>query len=281
MATIAPTRPPVTRSYRDDAERPAHVPVGPLEVFDGSAAEAADYCFEAIESGRGARVATANLDFVAQARRDAILRDDLESSSLVVADGAPVVWLARVAGARRTARTTGVDLAAALFARGSARGHLRIAMYGGAPEIARQAAEAITEEFPGVEIVARISPPFRPLTEDEQQRERAELHAAAPDLVLVALGCPKQERLIAEYAAEVPAAVWIGVGGTFDFFAGVRRRAPGAVQRAGMEWMIRLLQEPRRLWRRYLLNDVPALMAVAPRCVARRLSSRAPRAVGS
>ncbi len=273
MAALAPPRKTIGGSERNGAvgARPAHVAVGPLAVFDGSPSEAADYCFAAIESGRGARVATANLDFVAMARRDATLRDDLASSSIVVADGAPVAWLARVAGARRTARTTGADLAAELFRRGSVRGHLRVAMYGGEPAIARRAAKAIVKQFPGIAIVVRISPPFRPLSEEERRAERRALREAAPELVLVALGCPKQERLIAEYAAEVPGAVWIGVGGTLDFFAGLRRRAPGAVQRLGLEWFVRLVQEPRRLWRRYLLRDVPALAAVAPRCVARRL----------
>ena len=273
MAALAPPRKAINSPERlgTSGARPAHVPVGPLSVFDGSSREAADYCFAAIESGRGARVATANLDFVAMARRDATLRDDLASSSIVVADGAPVAWLARVAGARRTSRTTGADLAAELLRRGSARGHLRVAMYGSERAIARRAAEAIAAQFPGIEVVARISPPFRPLTEEERRAERRELREAAPELVLVALGCPKQERLIAEYGADVPGAVWIGVGGTFDFFAGLRRRAPDAVQRLGLEWLVRLVQEPRRLWRRYLLRDVPALAAVAPRCVARRL----------
>ena len=272
MATLAPSRP------RPDLERTAsgrgmlqHVRVGPLAVLDGGLHDATAFCLEAIGSGSGARVATANLDFVALARHDAQLREDLARSSLVVADGAPVAWLARAAGATRVSRITGVDLVARLLEEGAAQGGLRVAMYGGEEAVSEAAAAAIEADHPGVRVVARICPPYRELTEEERQSERAALRAAAPDLVLVALGCPKQERLIAEYGDAVPAAVWIGVGGTFDFFAGKRRRAPRALQATGLEWAVRLVQEPARLWRRYLLRDLPALAAVAPGCFAARV----------
>src|SRR5690606_29054243 len=114
--------------------------------------------------------------------------------------------------------------------------------------------------FPAARIVLRLTPPFRPLVPEEVTAERDAIAHARPDLVLVALGCPRQERLIAEYHDAAPGAVWIGVGGTLDFLAGQRWRAPALVQRGGMEWLVRLAQEPRRLWRRYLLRDLPALL---------------------
>lgn len=254
--------------------REAAIPVGPLAIFDGTLAGAADRCVEAITSGRGARIATANLDFVALARRDATLREDLANSTLVVADGKPIVWLARIAGARRIGRVNGVDLATELLRRGEALGGMRVALYGSTPDISRDAAAWIERTCAGVRIVARLIPPFRELSEQESLAERARLTAAAPDLVLVALGCPRQERLIARYFDAAPGAVWIGVGGTLDFFAGRRWRAPRFVQAAGIEWAFRLMQEPRRLWRRYLLRDLPTLFAIAPGCVRTRLARR-------
>lgn len=253
------------------AAEPPHVRVGPVRVFDGALTDAVDFCLSAIESGRGARVATANTDFIALARRDPHLRDDLERSSLVVADGAPVAWLARIAGARRVRRVAGVDLAMELCRTGARRGGLRLALYGSTADVVERASGRIETEFPGVTIVLRLSPPFRELSDEERQRERAQFAAAAPDLVLVALGCPKQERLIATYFDATPRAVWLGVGGTLDFFAGKRWRAPRWSGRVGLEWVVRMAQEPRRLWRRYLLRDIPTVVAVAPGCVWSRL----------
>ncbi|MGE5595168.1 MAG: WecB/TagA/CpsF family glycosyltransferase [Hyphomicrobiales bacterium] len=257
--------------------RPQHIGVGPVEVFDGDIDQATDLILRAIDEGRGARVATANLDFVARARRDAQLRHDLATSDLVTADGAPVAWLARVAGAERITRVTGVDLVAALCARAASRpAGLRIAMYGSTPEVAGAAARELEARYPGVAVVAQICPPFRDLSDDELALHLAELSAVDPDVVLVALGCPRQERFIARHQHVAPRAAWLGIGGTFDFYAGTRRRAPGLLQRVGGEWLARLVQEPRRLWRRYFLDDIPALFAVAPACLEARL--RSPRA---
>ncbi len=220
---------------------------------------------------RGARVATANLDFLAIARRDSRLAQLLRRSHLVVADGAPVVWLARLVGAGRVQRVPGVDFVGQLCAAGAERGGVRIVLYGGAPEVADRARARIESSFPGATVVEQIPPPFRELTAEEESEERARVAAANPELVLVALGCPKQERLIARYFDAAPGAVWIGVGGTLDFYAGRTRRAPRWVQALGMEWAMRLVQEPRRLWRRYLLHDIPTLARVAPACLRLRL----------
>jgi N-acetylglucosaminyldiphosphoundecaprenol N-acetyl-beta-D-mannosaminyltransferase len=226
-----------------------------------------DLLLASIRSGRGARVATANLDFVVRARRDDTLRADLAECSMVVADGAPVAWLARIAGGRGTRRVAGVDLVWELAARAHELGGLRFAIYGSEPHILAAAKAHIEAENPGAQIVATMSPPFRSLSEDEVAGDVAALAASRPDVVLIALGCPRQERFIAEHAAAIPGAVWIGVGGTFDFFAGKRRRAPRFLQAIGAEWLARLAQEPRRLWRRYLVDDLPTLVAVAPSCV--------------
>jgi N-acetylglucosaminyldiphosphoundecaprenol N-acetyl-beta-D-mannosaminyltransferase len=251
--------------------RPAHVPVGPLSVFNGTIDDAVGLCLDAIQARRGLRVATANMDFVARARRDATLRRDLEASSLVVADGAPVAWLARAAGGRRTRRVTGVDLVGALCEAGGRKtGGLRVALYGSDGQTAARAAATLEDRYPGATVVARICPPFRPLGADEVEASLQLLASVRPDLVLVALGCPRQERFIAEHFFEVPGAVWVGIGGTLDFYAGKRKRAPRLVQAAGCEWLARLAQEPRRLWRRYLVDDLPGLLRLVPAVVRRR-----------
>ena len=264
-----------TQRAGGDSEALRHVDVGPLRIFDGDLSAAGALIRSRIQAGLGTRVATANLDFVAQARRNHILRRDLQDSNLVVADGAPVAWLSRMAGARHARRVTGVDLVEEVCSQASRGDGLRVAFYGSTANLAAKAAQHLETKYTGVRVVARITPPFRELTAQEQEIGRQALVHARPDLVLVALGCPKQERFIAENHDLLPGAAWIGVGGTLDFFAGLRKRAPSGVQAAGMEWMVRLVQEPRRLWRRYLLEDIPALVAVAPRVAATRMRKQA------
>lgn len=248
------------------------VAVDGIPVFDGSAQEAVLACSELVASG-GGRVATANLDFLALARRDPVLKSDLQQSHLVVADGMPVVWLARLTGARRVQRLAGVDLVGALFA-ATRDEPLRVAVYGSTAEICAAAVPALHAMGDGARVVHIQNPPFRPLTPEEREAGRLELMAARPDLVLVALGCPAQERLIAEWSALDQGPLWIGIGGTLDFYGGVRRRAPQALQRLGLEWAARMAQDPRRLGRRYLLRDLPALVVLAPGCLAARTRRR-------
>jgi len=251
------------------AESPHHLPIAGVPIFDGSLRDALGVLLSSIREGVGARVATANLDFFALARGDRHLRSLLLASHLVVADGAPIAWLARLSGARSTGRVSGVDLVDALLrASTELPVPLKVAIYGSEPDIASAARDTFAHRFPRVEVVSQHTPPFRPLTAEELRQNLDELVAADPHVVLVALGCPKQEHFIATHSAALPRAVWIGVGGTLDFFAGRRRRAPQLFQQAGLEWAVRLVQEPRRLWRRYLLRDLPTFMAIAPGCIS-------------
>ena len=250
---------------------PSHLSIGNVPIFDGTSAEAADACLAMIASRQGGRVATANLDFLALAGRDPELTDNLRCSSLVVADGMPVVWLAKLKGAQRIQRTAGVDLVRAICGQADRLQGLRLAMYGSSPEVAAAAGRYLQSLSPAVQVVASISPPFRELTADELDAHGGELAAASPGLVLVAMGCPAQERLIARWHGLAPSALWVGVGGTFDFFAGERKRAPRVFQATGSEWVVRMAQDPRRLGRRYLGRDIPALLRIAPRCAIERV----------
>lgn len=241
-----------------------------MHVFDGSAADAVRACL-ALTAGGGGQVATANLDFFAQARKDSVLLDDLRNADLVIADGMPVVWLAKLTGARAIQRLAGVDLVGELFAQRDIR-PLRVAVYGSTAEICRVAIPKLESLGEGARVVHVANPPFRGLTPEEEDAYRSSLQESRPDVVLVALGCPAQERLIARWRNDVGSAAWIGIGGTLDFYGGVRRRAPRAAQRFGFEWLVRMAQEPRRLGRRYLGRDLPALAALAPRCAMARVT---------
>lgn len=243
------------------------MPVDGIPIFDGDLAAAVDLCGELIESGRGARVATANVDFLALARREPVLASHLKSSTMVVADGMPVAWLARLLGGRKTRRVPGVDLAREICCRVGGTRELRVALYGASPAVIAGARTYIESLSAGSVVVFAESPPFRPLEDEEKAAFQGGLAAARPDLVLVALGCPAQETLIADWFQVAPRAVWIGVGGTLDFFAGRRARAPRAVQALGLEWLFRMGQEPRRLASRYLGRDLPALAGIVQRSI--------------
>ncbi len=253
----------------DGAVRIANVP-----IFAGTLDDATELCLDLMSAGTGARIATANLDFLAQARREPELQDLLNESSVVVADGAAVVWLAHLAGVRGVGRVPGIDLVHELLRVAPSRGEFRVALYGAKPELNEQARRRIEAEFPGVTVVLAVSPPFRELTEDEEAEERARFAAAQPDAVFVGLGFPRQERLIRRYFDAAPGAVWIGCGGTIDYLAGHDWSRPRWLQRLGLEWAGRLASRPH-LWRRYLLRDVPALALLVPQSLRqRRQSSR-------
>ncbi len=265
LAPTAPPRQPLA------GKASSHVRIGNVPVFDGTASEAADACLELIANGGGGRVATANLDFLALAETDSELSENLQRSTLVVADGMPVVWLAKLKGARKVQRTAGVDLVATICTRAGELRGLRVATYGSSIGLASAAAGYLESLSPNVYVATTICPPFRSSTPAELEQHGAEIAAAKPDLVLVAMGCPTQERLIAQWYSLAPSAVWIGVGGTFDFFASERKRAPRIFRATGSEWLVRMAQDPQRLGQRYLGRDLPALARLAPRCALDRL----------
>jgi exopolysaccharide biosynthesis WecB/TagA/CpsF family protein len=171
-------------------------------------------------------------------------------AGLVTPDGMPMVWLGRLNGASQIRRVYGPDLMLALCS--LSRGY-RHFIFGGEASVPELLAKKLREKFPAIEIVGTLSPPFRKLSEAEDQEIVDTINRARPDLVWVGLGCPKQERWMADHVARLDAAALLGVGAAFDFHAGLKGQAPRFMQRGGLEWLYRLLCEPRRLWRRYLL----------------------------
>jgi N-acetylglucosaminyldiphosphoundecaprenol N-acetyl-beta-D-mannosaminyltransferase len=152
---------------------------------------------------------------------------------------------------------------------------VRLFYLGGLPGSAERAAEAVRERYPGAQVCGAYCPSFEAWgTEAEEARIAAAVREAAPDILLVGLGTPKQEKWIAANKDRLGVPVSIGVGASFEMAGGVVRRAPRWLQRIGMEWSFRLLQEPTRLWRRYMLRDLPCFVGLALRAVASRKSTR-------
>ena len=203
-------------------------------------------------TGKSHQIATVNTDFVVKSLQDPELRYLLQEADLTTADGMPLVWGARLLGVPLKERVAGADMVPALAARAAEKGY---SMYflGAAPGVAARAAEILQNRHPGLKIAGVHSPPKSSVLEMPLSIIE-DIKTANPDILLVAFGNPKQEKWIGMYARELNVPVMIGVGGTFDFIAGMTKRAPLWMQRIGLEWLHRLLQEPRRLWRRYVVD---------------------------
>lgn len=206
---------------------------------------------------------------VIESQDDADLRAIHNAAGMVTPDGMPMVWSAHHAGADFVERVYGPDLMLEVARVGAERGWT-FYLYGGKDGVAEQLAANLTRWYPGLEVVGWTCPPFRPLTSDEDAVVVEQINAADPDVVWVGLSTPKQERWMAGHVGRVNAPVMVGVGAAFDMHTGSVRQAPPRMQRAGLEWLFRLTQEPRRLWQRYLRNN--------PRFVA-RIIRRRPRLI--
>lgn len=216
-------------------------------------------------------VCTGNLDHLRVANENPAFYDAYWSADLVVADGSPVVWLSAFQKQPLKERVTGVDLFRGVC-EAAARSGLRVFLLGGLPGSAEESARRLAQEFPGIKVVGTDCPdPASFYFDSEQKRIVQKVRDAAPHVLFVALGAPKQELWIAETKHLLKVPVSIGVGGAFEMYAGVVKRAPLWMQRVGAEWLFRLSQEPLRLFDRYLLKDFPFLaQAVARAYVTRK-----------
>jgi N-acetylglucosaminyldiphosphoundecaprenol N-acetyl-beta-D-mannosaminyltransferase len=163
------------------------------------------------------------------------------------------VWALRALGASSAQRVYGPDLTPWICAE-AVRQNVAVGFYGGTPEVLQTLSRRLRERFPGLRIDFQFSPPFRPLDAQEDEDLVARINASGVRILFVGLGCPKQERWMAEHHGRID-CVMVGVGAAFDFLAGHKRQAPPALQRIGMEWLFRLAVEPKRLWKRYLHNN--------------------------
>lgn len=216
-----------------------------------------DRIFDGLVEGHGGWVVTANLDILRQYVATEGARELYEGADVRVADGMPLVWAARVLGQALPERVAGSSVSW-MLAEQAAGEDRSIYLLGGEPEAADLARNVLQARYPGLDIRGCSSPMLAcPPSDDEVASVIADLEAAQPDIVFVAMGAPKQDHLIAAVRERFPATWFIGVGATLGFISGREQRAPEWAQRLGLEWAHRLVHDPRRLARRYLVDDLP------------------------
>ncbi|MEM6392435.1 MAG: WecB/TagA/CpsF family glycosyltransferase [Planctomycetota bacterium] len=246
-------------------------------------AGAVDRVVREAEAGRGGQVVTVNLDILRRCVKDEAFRAQVDKAELVVADGMPLVWACRVQGTPLPERVAGSSMVSSLGKRLGERG-LTLFLLGGEPGAAEGAAKKLHADTPGLRVVGTHCPPVG-FEEDEAAWEavkRSVLEAdggRGPDVVYVALGCPKQERVIERLRRELPEqltrrAWWLGVGISLGFLSGQVKRAPTWMQKCGLEWAHRLMQEPRRLMRRYFVDGPPFALRLFGSAVCRAIKGR-------
>ena len=238
-------------------ERVCGVPVARMDFQDLCMAIG-----ERIQQRAPGFIVTPNVDHICLFHRRADIRAAYREAFLALPDGVPLLWAARFLGRPLKEKLSGSDLVPMLSAWAAEEGH-SVFCFGAAEGVAEKAARKLREQYPGLEVAGCYSPPVG-FERDPVENERAmnAIRSASPDICFVALGCPKQELWLLRHSKDLGVPVSLGIGAGLDFVAGKVRRAPRCVQRIGLEWLWRLLQEPRRLWRRYLVEDALFLSLV-------------------
>ena len=226
---------------------------------------AEDLIFNAIDSGQQGYVGVTGVHGVSEAQIDSRFKDILNNALINTPDGMPMVWYARLYGFEKVSRVYGPDLMLNICARSVDR-KVKHFFYGGGEGVADLLKEKLEKKFPGIEIVGTYTPPFRPLTNDEEIEVRNLINNSGAHCVWVGLSTPKQEKFMSGFLNRFGAnesgdsslkgsKVFFGVGAAFDFHAGLIPQAPNWMQQSGLEWLYRLYKEPKRLWKRYLKNN--------------------------
>lgn len=209
---------------------------------------------EWIEQGQRNYVCITGVHGVMESQRDEPLKRIHNAAGMVTPDGMPMVWINRLAGNSHVSRVYGPDLMAEICSKSAEKGHKHY-LYGGGDGVAELLASKLREKFPGIQIVGTYTPPFRPLTDDEDRAIVQKINESGADIVWVGLSTPKQEHWMARHLDRIHPPVMIGVGAAFDFHAGLKSQAPKWMQKSGLEWFYRLCTEPKRLWKRYCINN--------------------------
>ena len=235
-------------------ERPARINVLGVGISEINYERALEQIRAAIAERRKGYVTVTGVHGVSESQADATLRDIHNASFLSTPDGMPMVWMGKLAGSRVISRVYGPDMMMLVMKEGIAHGW-RHFLFGGGDGVAGKLKSALEAKLPGIAIVGTFTPPFRPLDAPEEAALERQVAEARPDCFWVGLSTPKQERFMAAYLPRLDTTLMFGVGAAFDFHAGTVRQAPPWVQRAGFEWLFRLLADPKRLWKRYLKNN--------------------------
>jgi N-acetylglucosaminyldiphosphoundecaprenol N-acetyl-beta-D-mannosaminyltransferase len=203
--------------------------------------------------GESRYVCLSNVHMVMQGWDDPNFRQIINAADLITTDGVPLVWCLRALGLPSAVRVYGPDLTLHVCA-AAAQQQLAIGLYGGTAQSLKEFAALLQSRFPAIEIACSIAPPFRPLTEAEDATYTKQLAESGARILFVGIGCPKQEIWMSEHRGRLNMPM-LGVGAAFDFHAGRVKQAPAWLQAIGLEWLFRLLMEPRRLWRRYAWHN--------------------------
>lgn len=206
-------------------------------------------------SGKGAYVVTPNVDHIVQLEKNEELRAIYRDASLILADGKPLLWIAKLYGTPIREKISGSDLFPLLCKRAAEKGY-RMFFLGAAEGVAAKAAENLKMRFPGLQVAGTYSPPYGFEGDEGELRRIANMiRDAAPHILAVGLGCPKQEKFMYYNCRDLGVPVSFGLGACFDFEAGTLKRAPRWMADHGLEWLYRILQDPKRLAKRYLVSD--------------------------
>ncbi|MEU7747031.1 WecB/TagA/CpsF family glycosyltransferase [Nonomuraea sp. NPDC049158] len=257
--------------------RPVRVLVGGVAVDPLTERQVVEHVDGELGAGRGGRIVTPNVDICRAVAKDVKLRHLVNSADLVVADGMPLVWASRLLGTPIPERVTGADLIWSLSKLAARRGW-PVYLLGGPPGVAVSAAHELTACYPALQVCGVDAPPYRFESGDgERERVRRKVLGAEPKMVFVGLGFPRQDRLIARLSKDLPGTWFVGCGSAIAFAAGTVPRAPEWMRGAGLEWAYRLVSEPGRLARRYLIDDLPFAARLLGDCLRARASSGSTR----
>lgn len=211
------------------------------------------YIYDNIDELRGEYICVSNVHTTIMAHDDEAYRRVQNEAALRLPDGKPLSVVSRKRGHKDAGRVTGPDLMRVLFEEASQNG-LRMYFYGSTDEILKELRQKLDEQYKGINIAGMYSPPFRRLTDEEDKDIINMINDTKPDIIWIGLGAPKQEIWMNEHKGKLN-GVMIGVGAGFDYFAGRIKRAPQWMQKAGLEWLYRLMQEPKRLFKRYFVTN--------------------------
>lgn len=231
------------------------------EVAETSYEGAAGNVFEWSGRAESRYVCVANVHMLMEAHDSPEFRRIVNQADLTVPDGVPLTWAMRLKGLRHQPRVYGPELMLHLLALSEQRG-VPVGLYGGGPDVLAHLKLRLQARFPSLQVAYSFSPPFRPMTPEEDAEAVEQINRSGVRILFVGLGCPKQEAWMAQHRGRVN-AVMLGVGAAFDFHAGSKAQAPAWMQRAGLEWFFRFLSEPRRLWGRYLYHNPRFLVLAA------------------
>lgn len=225
------------------------------------------------KEARSSYVCVANVHMTMETFDAPDFRRVVNGADLVTPDGKPLVWALKSMGIGDASQVRGADLVTRVI-EDAVRRNVPIGLYGGTPESLKDFVRVIKARFPTVRVACEISPPFRPLTPEEDEAFTREIVSSEARILFVGIGCPKQEKWMAEHKGKIP-AVMLGVGAAFDFHTGRVRQAPRWMQATGLEWVYRLAMEPRRLWKRYAKHNPRFLVLFLLQLLGRKYNEEA------